>query len=260
MSSKEQASKSLGEVLGRRVVSQSRDTVALHSTAARRQGRAVLSLVTGDWRCRRTRETQVRGTGSLFCRVVPQQGKTGYRSVACIHCMMIILLEHRSCYGGMATYSRITGRKCSASYNSPRISIAYSRVRGWRCSASCVDATCLVSTGANEREIVCDCKNNMCICISTHQKPFTRSPPPYVHQSAVSALAAPVCFQKSSHEPQRSQQLSSCTLSPDTPLTNSSGRGFVTAKACICVSLVKGCQHIKRRTGQAVVTPMGSDS
>ena len=43
MSSKEQASKSLGEVLGRRVVSQSRDTVALRSTAARRQGRAVQS-------------------------------------------------------------------------------------------------------------------------------------------------------------------------------------------------------------------------
>jgi hypothetical protein len=113
---------------------------------------------------------------------------------------------------------------------------------------------------ANERESVCDCKNNMCICISTHQKPFTRSPPPYVHQSAVSALAAPVWKQKSSHEPQRSQQLISCISSPDNPLTNSRGRGFVTAKACICVSLVKGCQHIKRRTGQAVVTPMGSDS
>lgn len=98
----------------------------------------------------------------------------------------------------------------------------------------------------------------MCICVSAHQKPFTRSPPPYVHPSAVSALDAPVWKQKSSHEPQRSQQLSSCILSPDTALTNSRGRGFVTAKACICVSLVKGCQHIKRRTGQAVVTPMGA--
>jgi hypothetical protein len=91
-------------------------------------------------------------------------------------------------------------------------------------------------------------------------KPFTRLPPPYVHQCAVSALAALVWKQMSSHEPQRSQQLVSCISSRDTPLTNSKAGGFVTAKACICVSLVKGCQHIKRRTGQAVVTPMGSDS
>lgn len=143
VSSKKQASKSLGEVLGRRVVSQSRDTVALRSTAAK----LCCPQCPGCW-TGRTRETQVRGTASLFCRVVPQQGKTGYRSVACIHCMMIILLEHRSCYVGMAAYSRVTGRKCSASYNSPRTSIAYSRVRGWKCSASCVDASCLVSTGS----------------------------------------------------------------------------------------------------------------
>lgn len=35
------------------------------------------------------------------------------------------------------------------------------------------------------------------------------------------------------------------------------GRGFVTAKQCICAALVKGCQHIKRDSGNAHGDPGG---
>jgi hypothetical protein len=123
-----------------------------------------------------------------------------------------------------------------------------------------VDAVQRASYRTSERLCV-TAKQHVCICNSTHQKPFTRSPPAI--RASICSLSSRCTCMETKVIPRTAALAASSSRAfrvQTNPLTNSSGRGFVTAKACICVSLVKGCQHIKRRTGQAVVTPMGSDS